>query len=229
MQQDKSVVLALDSSSAPLLLALKAGGKTYTAKHGGIKQEEYLFTIIRRLYAKAGVKFNATTHFFFVKGPGRFTGIRIGITLASMLNSLLNTHAASADIFEILKYQAENSKEYKNWLKENKGGIIAVVVHAFREEYFACVYDGDNKPVWLSFEALQELLAKQQKPLFVTGWDKERLPLSGVLSKQYTYASAKISKVLPQTMLDFAQSERDNKDVLEPLYLKPARFELGQK
>lgn len=229
MQQDKTVVLALDSSSAPLLLALKAGGKTYTARHGGIKQEEYLFTIIRRLYAKAGIKFNSTTHFFFVKGPGRFTGIRIGITLASMLNSLLNTRAAGADIFEILKYQAENSKEYKNWLKENPTGIIAVVVHAFREEYFACVYYGDNKPVWLSLEALQELLAKQQKPLFITGWDKERQLLSGVLPKQYTYASAKISKVMPQTMLDFAQSARDDKDVLEPLYLKPARFELVQK
>lgn len=229
MQQDKTVVLALDSSSAPLLLALKAGGKTYTAKHGGIKQEEYLFTIIRRLYAKAGVKFNATTHFFFVKGPGRFTGIRIGITLASMLNSLLNTHAASADIFEILKLQAESSKEYKNWLKANPQGIIAVVVHAFREEYFACVYDGENKPVWLSFEALQDLLAKQQKPLFITGWDKERLPLSGVLSKKYTYATAKISKVLPQTMLDLALAEREDKNVLEPLYLKPARFELVQK
>lgn len=219
----------MDSSSAPLLLALKAAGKTYTAKHGGIKQEEYLFTIIRRLYAKAGVKFNATTHFFFVKGPGRFTGIRIGITLASMLNSLLNTKIASADIFEILKHQTENSKEYKTWLKANPQGVIAVVIHAFREEYFACVYDGQNKPVWLSFEALQELLAKRQKPVFVTGWDKERQPLSAVLPKKYTYASLKISKVLPQTMLDFAQSEREDKDVLEPLYLKPARFELGQK
>lgn len=229
MQEDKKIILALDSSSAPLLLALKVNGKTYTSTHGGIKQEEYLFAMIRKLYAKAGVKFDATTDFFFVKGPGRFTGIRIGITLASMLNSLLTAHIASASIFEILKYQAENSKEYKTWIAANPQGLLAVVVHAFREEYFSCIYGADDKPVWLSYEELSSLLKKQNKPLFITGWAKDNAPLWDILPSSYNYASQKTGTVQAATMIALSSKQQDNAEVLEPLYLKPARFELGNK
>jgi len=230
MQENKQIILALDSSSAPLVLALSADGKKYISKHGGIKQEEYLFSAIHKLFAKAGLKFNQTTHFFFVKGPGRFTGIRIGITLASMLGSLLNVKISSADIFEILKYQADNSSEYKKWAAQNPSGVLAVVIHAFREEYFACIYDGANKPLWLSREDLLSLIAEQTKPVFAVGWDKDQTPLGNLLPQGITLASKKINFVQPSSMLSLAQIiDRPSEKVLEPLYLKPARFELEHK
>lgn len=230
MQKNTEIILALDSSSSPLLLALQKDGKIYTAKKGGIKQEELLFPMLKKLYAKAGAELKDTRRVFFIKGPGRFTGIRIGITLASMLNMLTGAKITSANVFDILKYQADKSKEYKTWLKQNPGGVFAAVVHAFREEYFVFIYDGQQVPLWTSFENLESLLEQQNRPLFVAGWGKDNQPLKDVLSPAYTYASDKLNKIQAKTMAEIApllNSEDEN--VLEPLYLKPARFELNAK
>ena len=135
-EKKEKIILALDSTSSPLRVVLSRGGKAYSARKAGIKQEELLFPVLNKIFAKAGVKLKDVTHFFYVKGPGRFTGIRIGITLASVLSEINGTDISSADLFDILKFQAEKSSQYKKWLKANPGGVLCIVIHAFREEYF---------------------------------------------------------------------------------------------
>lgn len=225
MQSDKKITLVLDSSSAPLTAAISAGGRVYSGKKSGIKQEEYLFTMLKKLLAKAGCSLNDVNNFFFIKGPGRFTGIRISITLASMLAEITGTHIASASVFDILKYQAEKSAAYKKWKAANPGGVIAVITHAFRDEYFIAVYDGNQQPQWLASDALLARLNAYDKPLFIVGRDAEK-----ILPAKFAVAPAALNKVQPRAMLAFAAAAPPPRaDVLEPLYLKPARFELGNK
>ena len=90
----EDLTLVLDSTSTPLMIALFYKGKIYALSKDGIKQEEILFPLINRLFKKIGKNFKDTKNFFFVKGPGRFTGIRIGITLASILAEINNTKIA---------------------------------------------------------------------------------------------------------------------------------------
>jgi tRNA threonylcarbamoyl adenosine modification protein YeaZ len=229
MQTDESVTLALDSSSSPLLLALKANGKIRRARKSGLKQEDYLFPLLKKLLDRAGLKLGDVKRFFFVKGPGRFTGIRIGITLASMLKEISGADIASASVFDILRARAQEAKEYKTWLQNNPGGAFAVVLHALREEYFAAIYGAAPQPQWLGFEALLDFLKTQNQPLFIAGWGRERSPLSAVLPAAYTYAPARLNKIDAPTMLQMAAlPPRPAREVLEPLYLKPARFEIGK-
>lgn len=232
MQTGKKITLALDSTSAPLFMVLESGGKIFTAKKNGIKQEELLYPALNKLFAKAGVKLKDITHFFYIKGPGRFTGIRIGITLASVLSEINGVKSCSADLFEVLKFQAEHSKKYQTWLKQNPGGILGIVLHAFREEYFSLLCSEGQKPVWCSWQELESKLKDFGKPLFICGWDKERASLEGKLPQNCTYAPASLNKLNAACLLELnenLQGKQTMAQVLEPLYLKPARFELCGK
>lgn len=235
MQTDREreeIILALDSTSSPLHIALWRGGKAYRAHKAGIKQEELLFPALNRLFAKAGVKLKDITHFFYVKGPGRFTGIRIGITLASVLSEINGVKSSSADLFEILKTQAEKSREYKKWLAANADGALCIIIHAFRDEYFYCFCDDGSLPKWSSWEELQSALCVCGRPIFVCGWDKDGSSLEGKLPKGCVYAGGKLNAVNAETMFSLCRElagRQSLEEVLKPLYLKPARFELCGK
>ncbi len=227
MQSGKTVTLAMDTSSSPLLLVLEKDGKRFVARRQGIKQEKLLFPVLNALLAKAGAELTDIGRIFIIRGPGRFTGIRISLTFAAMMKYLNQTEARGATMFEALRFQAEASRAFKTWRSQHPQGALAVVLHAFREEYFLQIFDAQNAgPAWLSREELLRRLAEYGRPLFIAGSDKGGASLEGLLVGSYTLAADKICKLQPVQFLQMARQDGWEKDALEPLYLKPARFEL---
>lgn len=229
MQDNKQIILALDTTASPLLAALCVGDKIYSASKKGIKQEELLFPLIHKLLAKAGVEFKDINKVFFIRGPGRFTGIRIGLTLADMLKTLRGARAGAATMFEVLHRAARDSAEYKRWLNKNAGGAHAVVLHSFREEYFLQIF-GVSAPQWLSKEELLHTLKESKTPLFVTGFDAERGPLGFLhnISPRVILGAPGLSKITAGLLRATALDADYETAELEPLYLKPARFERNE-
>ncbi len=218
--------LVIDSSSSPLLLALAHNGRVFAARRKGIKQEKILFPLLQRLQAKAGVQLTHVERIFIVRGPGRFTGIRIALTLASMLEFLNHTRVLGATVFEVVREQVLASRAFKTWQRQHPSGALAVVLHAFREEYFLQIFDDQQAgPQWLTRSELLARLAQYEGPLFVAGTDKEGAPLDGLLGTAYPLAAYKDCRVRPQTLCRLAQQDKWQANALEPLYLKPARFE----
>ena len=223
------LTLMLDSSSAPLLAVLFCDGKIYSATKDGIKQEELLFPLLNRLYKKAGKKFKDTKNFFFIKGPGRFTGIRIGVTLASVLAEINGTNIAGADIFNVLGPAVLESADFKKWQAKNPEGKAVIILPAFREEYFVS-FVGKNNPKWLNIEDLNKELCAPKVPLFLAGWSSAKESLKKYFGKNYTYS--KVNFLTPEILVAAAKKylgTQSKEEVLTPLYLKPARFELCGK
>ena len=219
--------LVMDTSSCPLLLAVEKGGKLYTAHRKGIKQEKLLFPLLRRLLARAKADLPEVSRIFIIRGPGRFTGIRIALTFASMMQMLNKTTVCGATLFEVLRAQVTASHAFKTWSKKNPSGALAVVLHAFREEYFLQIFDvAQEGPQWLSREELLAQLSAYAAPLFVVGTDKDFAPLHELLGNAYTIATDKNCRVQAKTLIALAQDDTWADNALEPLYLKPARFEL---
>lgn len=219
--------LVMDTSSSPLLIALEKDGRTYAARRKGIKQEKLLFPVLRGLLAKAQADLKDISNVLIIRGPGRFTGIRIALTFASMMRMLNHTCVYGVTLFEVLARQAYASRAYKTWKKQHSTGVLAVVLHAFREEYFLQILDEKNAgPKWLSREELQAQLAAYPQPLFVCGTDKEFAPLTDLVGSSYTLAADKDCRVQVKTLLYLAHEKIGEEQALEPLYLKPARFEL---
>ena len=221
--------LVMDTSASVLLLALEKAGKIYTSRRKGIKQEKLLFPVLRTLLKKANAELTDISHIFIIRGPGRFTGIRIALTFASMMQLLNKTQVCGATMFEVLREQVLACRAYKTWKKQYPQGALAVILHAFREEYFLQIFDKQpSQPQWLSREELLSRLANYPVPLFVAGTDKEFAPLDGLIGSSYTLAPYLVCRVQAKTLVRLAQQSSFVPHALDPLYLKPARFELEQ-
>ncbi len=221
--------LVMDTSSSPFLLALAKGGKIISSRRKGIKQEKLLFPVLRGLLAKANADLKDISRIFIIRGPGRFTGIRIALTFASMMQFLNKCEVKGATLFDVIFRQVTASRAYKTWRKQHTAGAVAVVLHAFREEYFLQIFDDKHAgPQWLSREELLAQLSAYPAPLFVAGTDKEFAPLDELVGSAYTLARYTDCRVQPRTLVALAQEEQWAQNSLEPLYLKPARFELEQ-
>ena len=83
-------------------------------------------------------------------------------------------------------------------------------------------------PQWLSKGELLQQLAAYKKPLYIAGTDKDNTSLVGLLSDKYRLAPLADSRVRAETLLAMAENSIYEKNASEPLYLKPARFELGK-
>lgn len=225
MQSGVSIVM--DTSHSPLLLAVEKDGKLFTARRSGIKQEKLLFPVLNGLLVKANANLQDVSRVFIIRGPGRFTGIRIALTFASMLQMLGDCEVKGATLFEVIYRQVQACRAYASWQQNHPSGVAAVVLHAFREEYFLQIFDEKKSaPAWLSREELLRTLAVYPYPLFVAGTDKEFAPLTNLLDGKYTLAPYDVCRVQAKTLARLAQEKKWTKSALEPLYLKPARFEL---
>lgn len=73
-------VLAIETSSQTLSIALKTGSRQIneTRMVGFLKHAENLLPMISRLLKKNGVKIQDVSTFLINRGPGSFTGLRIG-------------------------------------------------------------------------------------------------------------------------------------------------------
>lgn len=221
------VRIVMDTSHSPLLLGVEKDGRLFTARRKGIKQEKLLFPVLTRLLQKAGATLAQVTDIFIIRGPGRFTGIRIALTFASMLKMLQGCNVKGATLFEVIYRQVLSSRAYKTWQATHPAGAVAVVLHAFREEYFLQIFDTKKSaPQWLSREELLAQLSAYAYPLLVAGTDKEFTPLDALLGSAYTLAPYAVCRVQARTLAALSTEKKWAQDALEPLYLKPARFEL---
>ncbi|MEW6041386.1 MAG: tRNA (adenosine(37)-N6)-threonylcarbamoyltransferase complex dimerization subunit type 1 TsaB [Elusimicrobiota bacterium] len=139
-------ILGLDTTGSRLKIALMTpDGKFKSLVRKELNQETLLFPFIDRLINSSGLKLTDISKICAIRGPGRFTGIRIGLTFARMMNALTGIKVVGLTAFEVLAYQAVNSPDFKLWqsqihLESGKGGLIAVLLHAFKTEYYCQIY-----------------------------------------------------------------------------------------
>jgi tRNA threonylcarbamoyl adenosine modification protein YeaZ len=227
----EQVKLGLCTSGSRLKIAVEAGGKIFQAQKKIFNQEQALFGLVKRELAKAGADLGSVDVVCAVRGPGRFTGIRISLTLAGALKAMAGAKVYTATLFEILALQACEHKDFKD------SGLsrIAVLLHAFKDEYFCQFFKAaagrklpqpEGEPLWLKSGELKEQLAAET--IFYAIGDSEEDPaVYGLLPAGCARAPKAISKVLPGHVIKAAMALRNK--TLKPLYLKPAKYELENK
>ncbi len=236
MAQKKEVTLSICTSGGRLKLGLAAGrghsrpdpaaGKVHSLSVREPNQEKRLFLSLDRLLKKAGARLEDVSGVCAVRGPGRFTGIRIGLTLAGSLELLLGCRARGVTVFEVLALAAAPLLP--------AGGKLAVLLHAFKDEYFVQFYrvapggkvpEALGAPVWLPEEGARELLAAANPGLCVA--DAEEKPgIYSLAPEGCVKAPPAVSLVTPEAVMAAGEFFGGPP---EPLYLKPAKYELDAK
>ena len=228
-EKQDNIAIGLYTSGSRIIVSMEHGGKISHYKRKLFSQETALFPAAERLLPP-GKTVRDISEVCAAKGPGRFTGIRIALTVAGTLNALSGAKIFTATMFDIFALQAAESHAFAKAFPG--GGMIAVLLHAFREEYFCAFYravpgklpEQIIPPAWLPREETEKLLSGQKKPFFCISDEEEKPGIYDLLPKNAVRAPKNISKVLPEYLIH-APRLMGNAD-LKPLYLKPAKFEL---
>ncbi len=223
----EKIILGLCTSGKRLKIAVLAEGRFFQAQKKVFNQERALFDLVKRELKKAGAGLRGVNTVCAARGPGRFTGIRISLTLAGALKALSGAGVYTATLFEILALQAAENPHFK------KSGcrLLAVLVHAFKDEYFCQLFTAAGKlpvpngePVWLKAEELKTRLAGEKPPFYAIADAEEDPGIYGLLPAQAVRAPAAVSKIIPAYIIKAALAGKNK--TLKPLYLKPAKYEL---
>ncbi len=208
-----------------------AGGRFFQAQKKEFNQERVLFGLVKRELKKAGAELRGVNIVCAARGPGRFTGIRISLTLAGALKAMSCARVYTATLFEILALQASESAHFRAWAGNCGGARLAVLLHAFRDEYFCQIFHAgglkiprpEGDPVWLKAEEMKKLLAS----LYVIADSQEAADVYSLAPANATRAPAAVSKIIPAYIIKAALAYKNK--TLKPLYLKPAKYELESK
>ena len=83
-------LLAVDGTGAVLSVALESGGRTFSASRKGKRpHDESLLPAVESLLKRAKISWKDLDAVAAAAGPGRFTGIRIGLSFAAMVGMKL--------------------------------------------------------------------------------------------------------------------------------------------
>jgi tRNA threonylcarbamoyladenosine biosynthesis protein TsaB len=179
-------------------------------RHAGLFEE-----VLKRLLNKSGLKEDRLDAFAVGLGPGSFTGIRVGLTIAKGLSFALKKPLLGVGTLDVLVYQfsflgerlcpiiSGEAQEVYGALFEKKDGVIKKIVPEFNT----------------AVEDLQDIIGKSAF-IFGPGLEKQREPVEKIFGKE----SAHSDLVFPSavSVANLAQDSRWRLEGLEatPRYVK---------
>ncbi|MDR3168047.1 MAG: tRNA (adenosine(37)-N6)-threonylcarbamoyltransferase complex dimerization subunit type 1 TsaB [Treponema sp.] len=166
-------ILALDTATQILSIALSAGGGTYYIEiDAGQKHSEILMDGINGLMKKAGLLPEALERVVCMEGPGSFTGLRIGFAAAKGLALALGIPMGAVPTLDCM------AVPLSPW-----PGIVLPAIDAKKNAFFTALYRGterisDYMDIDVSAIAVKinEVCGEGQNiPLLLTGPDGDLL------------------------------------------------------
>ncbi len=196
-------ILYIDTSSNYLYSAISQNGQIITEikKELGHRLSEEALQEIVLMFEKAKLRPHQINKIIVVNGPGSFTGIRIGVTIAKVYAWSLNTKITTITSLEAMM------------LSSNKNTYHVPVIDARRGYVFAAIYDNKYqeilKPQHIKITELEKHLSKINKYEIITNNQIETWP------EKETYIP-NMKKIIEY----FKDKESISPHALNPEYLK---------
>ena len=190
------LILGINTALKETEICLVDGTKTI-AQESWVSQNdeaEKLMPSIKKLLKASKKTFEDLEAIFVIKGPGSFTGLRIGVTAANALSYMLQIPLYTMDTFQYL------------WALHGAHGSL--ILYAGRKEIYL-QKDPDSRPILLKIEESKKEIKKANN-------------LFGMLHEfqepEFEYKKAKqdLSKIL--TKLDIKKLKKEK--IVKPNYVK---------
>ncbi|MBI4422227.1 MAG: tRNA (adenosine(37)-N6)-threonylcarbamoyltransferase complex dimerization subunit type 1 TsaB [Elusimicrobia bacterium] len=216
-------LLAFDTTADRLTLALD-DGRTVRARlaRAGVEQDELLTPEAERLLRAAKLELADLDAFVAATGPGRFTGIRVGLTFAGVLARALGKRAVGVSWLEACAWRAAPTP-----------GRVVAVLPGWKGELFFQAFERlatTVRPLEAPRWCVPEDFARTLGPRLGSGEFRLVGPAAG---KALALApAARLAEVddRPLAAADLLAPARERleagrTEALEPLYIKPAHYE----
>lgn len=210
-------ILNIETATKNCSVSLAKNGRTILcieAAEQGYSHAEKLHVFIDEILKETGITFKDLNAIAVSKGPGSYTGLRIGISTAKGLCYALEIPLISVDTLQVLakKISIEN-------------GLIVPMIDARRMEVYSAVFDANhNKIMEVQAEILTEnSYAEITETIYFVGDCQEKCKT--VLTKdnfqflpEIVFPSANEMSILSYEK--FIKNDFENVAYFEPFYLK---------
>lgn len=149
-------LLALDTAmqACAVGLCLPEGNQTYHQSKDLYRgHAEHLMPMIESVLQEAGATYGDLGGIGVIRGPGAFTGLRVGLSAARGLGLSLNIPVIGITAFDAL-YQG-----FKRLHEPDDRDVVLVLIETRRPEFFAALFNGNNdEPVCIDAEGLDRMI-----------------------------------------------------------------------
>lgn len=159
------MIFYIDTSSPYLYTALYNNGKVINERKKYLSKDLSTYTVdeVSKMFDEVQVQPSNIEKIIVVNGPGSFTGIRIGITLAKLMAFCLNIPITTISSLEAMKESINTNK------------LIVPILNARRNACYTAIYDNDNciqEGMYMSLDKLKLILMGLNREFVYVSNDK---------------------------------------------------------
>ncbi|WP_299333810.1 tRNA (adenosine(37)-N6)-threonylcarbamoyltransferase complex dimerization subunit type 1 TsaB [uncultured Psychroserpens sp.] len=213
-----SLILSIETSTTNCSVSLSKKGETLILKednNSNYSHAESLHVFIDKVIASAEIKKEDIDAIAVSKGPGSYTGLRIGVSAAKGLSYALEIPLISVSTLEALAHQVNT-----------QDGVIIPMLDARRLEVYSAIYSSALKPLRaieaqiLDETSFSEYLKKGKVYFIGNGVEKTKDLID---HSNAIFIEGKLPSANQMSALAYAKYKKsDIEDVayFEPFYLK---------
>ncbi len=218
MTENKNI-LAIDTSSDKLILGLSFGGDRLVKSEEKTEQShgQLILKKIGELCQSANLDKKDITNIVVCRGPGSFTGLRIGIAAAKGLATALDIKIISVNLFELAAYRLKEIDK-----------TVEIIIPLKKDQFFiAPVKQGKSDIEQIKVISAKEIHNFENRPIAAY-----QIALENYLDvKSLDDYSSKIvydaSDILYLGDMKINNNQFEDLNLLEPLYIQKSQAEIN--
>jgi len=211
-----SYILQIETSTTNCSVAISKKGKTIAVKEisDGYSHAENLHVFIKEILASTKLEYADLNAIAVSKGPGSYTGLRIGVSTAKGLCFALNIPLLALETLEVLAHQVKEVK-----------GFIVPMIDARRMEAYTKVFNAEYKSVReikaeiLDSTSFSEFFAKD-KVVFVGNKTEKTQEVIQHENSVFIDTLPSANEMSELAYVKFEKNEVEDVAYFEPYYLK---------
>lgn len=229
-----TLALGIETTGSQLGLALFDGKRSVAlVKNVGPRQSEILLPTLQKLLAQMGRRKQDISLVGVDIGPGSFTGVRVGVSVARVLAQVLRIPLIGVSSLEIMAMTLDK--------KEVASPTIACIPALAGEIYFAMYSPNGQewkRPQWADMKQFEKFLSlveksKKKTRVVVQSWREDLLSLKNRHAYLYWRSQPVVLNprvLLVQALQKFKKKNRSfSFEKTGPLYLQPSWAERAKR
>lgn len=191
----------IDTTSSYLYTGIVKDGKLLAERKEDLGKNLSVYTtsIVSEMFNEVNMKPNDINKIIVVNGPGSFTGIRIGVTLAKIMAWTKNIPITTITSLEAMAKSIKTDK------------LIVPIINARREACYASIFDDDNCILEGQYMTIEKL------KMMLIGLNKEYVFIS---NDKFSFDTVKYNPDILNIVLYYQNKEEINPHLVNPNYLK---------
>lgn len=195
--------LGIETSNVPLSIAIMKDGQVLAevVQHNKLTHSVTCMPTIEEVFKRANLKPSQIDAIAVSEGPGSYTGLRIGVTIAKTMAWTLKKPLVGVSSLKVL---ASNADLYK--------GLICTMFDARRRYVYAGAYRGLETIIEEKHISLDELLSQLKQlnePILFVGMDAQKFKeeISAVLGENAQFASPTLHLPRASKVIELAEKK----------------------